>query len=102
MASSVLRLEGAAAAEDGVLDDLHRDRRAALLDAAGGHVLEQGPDRGPQVDALVAVEVLVLDDDDGVADLLGDLRERHRRPVLLAVQGRLEGRRCGRRRATAG
>ena len=48
--------------------------------------VEQRAQRGPQVDAVVAREIVVLDGEDGVDDVLGHLVERHRRAVLLDVQ----------------
>ena len=47
-----------------VLDELLRDRRAALHAPAGGDVLPQGAADAAQVDALVRVEAAVLDRDD--------------------------------------
>ena len=63
------------------------DRRAALFDGAGLDVALQGAADGAVVDAVVVVEPVVLDGDDGVADVERDLGERDRLPVLAGIQG---------------
>ncbi len=76
-------------------DELHRERRAALQRLAGLRVLERRPDDALEVDALVAVEALVLDRDGRVAHGLGHPARRDRDPQdvvlddseLLAVGG---------------
>ena len=55
-----------------VLDELLRDRRAALHDALARHVRPHGASDAAQVDAAVLVEALVLDRDDR---LLHDRRD---------------------------
>ena len=72
--------------EDLLLDVLLGDRRAALLDVAGLHVRAGGPEDRPRVDAVVAVEALVLDGDHGVAHVRRDLLERDDLAVLLGVE----------------
>ena len=82
--------------DDRQLDVLLGDRGTALADAAGLEVGAGGPDDGLQVDAVVLVEALVLDGDDGVADQFGDLVEG---PGAGAV---LRGDQGGDERAVAG
>ena len=62
------------AGEEVVLDDLHGDRRGALLGRVGGEVGQRGPHEAAHVDPVVGVELLVLDGQEGVDDVLGDLR----------------------------
>ena len=68
--------------EEVVLDDLHGDRRGALLRRRGGEVGQRRPHEAADVDAVVAVELLVLDEQEGVLDVLGDRRQRDRLAVL--------------------
>jgi hypothetical protein len=66
-----------------VLDELLRDRRAALDGAA---VADVGPQRArgaAQVDAVVLVEALVLDRDDRVLHRQRDVRRRDDDPALV-------------------
>src|SRR6185503_4587095 len=55
-----------AADAERVLDELLGDGRATLGDGTRVDVLEQGPRRTAPVDAVVLVELPVLDGDDGV------------------------------------
>ena len=56
-----------------VLDELHRDRRAALHGLLVAHVLPQRAADAAQVDAGVRVEAAVLDRDDRLLHVRGDL-----------------------------
>ena len=72
----------------GVLDELLRDRRAALDDRLVLDVgRERAPDR-PHVDAAVVVEALVLDGDDRLLHDRGDLVGLQDHAALLAAQHR--------------
>ena len=70
-----------------LLDELLRDRRAALDHLAGRGVDVRGSQQRAQVEAGVIVEALVLDRDHRVADHVGDLRGTDEHPVLPGVQG---------------
>ena len=70
--------------EVAVLDQLLRDRRATLADAAGPDVREEGPHARPHVDARVVEEGVVLGRDHRVDQRLGHLAEVHRRAVQVA------------------
>ena len=86
------QLVAAVALEPGqevVLDDLHGDRRGALLGGVGGEVRQRGPEQAADVDAVVAVELAVLDGEEGDLDLVGDLVERDRLAVLQLEDGDL-------------
>ena len=81
-----LARDGALVLDVGVLDELLRDRRAALddrlvLDVGG----ERAPDR-PQVDAAVLVEALVLDGDDRLLHDRRDLIGLQDDAALLAAE----------------
>ncbi len=56
-----------------VLDDLHRDRRGALHRTLGGEVRQRRPDQAADVDAVVDVELAVLDGEEGVDHVLRDV-----------------------------
>ena len=73
------------AAERG-LDELLRDRRAALHGLLGAHVLPQRAGDAAQVDAVVGVEAAVLDRDDRLLHHRRDLRRVDRDPALVAGQ----------------
>ena len=81
-----LAVHGASRVEQGVLDVLLRDRRAALDDLARAGVGPRGAQEGAQVDAAVVPEALVLDGDDGVLQGPGDVVEGHELAVLLGVE----------------
>src|SRR5439155_532592 len=66
-----------------VADELLRDRRAALDDAARADVLPEGPSDALVVDAAVPVEAAILDSHRGPAQQRADLGERHRLAVAL-------------------
>ncbi|MNX71375.1 hypothetical protein D3C86_1026890 [compost metagenome] len=68
-----------------VLGELLRDGARALGLAALGEVREGGAGDALEVDAVVVVEAVVLDGDDGLDQGLGDLAEGHDLAVLLAV-----------------
>ena len=59
------------AGEEVVLDDLHRDRRRALLWGLGGEVRQRGAHETAHVDAVVAEELLVLDRQEGIDHVRG-------------------------------
>ena len=73
--------------DEHVLDVLHREGRAALLDAAGLDVRCQRPHDAAQVDAVVVEEARVLDGDRGLPHDRGDARQRHLDPVLVVQRG---------------
>ena len=84
-----LARDGAAAVvQVHVARQLHGDRAAALLDLTAGRVDDQRPAERADVDAVVRVEPLVLDRNDGLADEHGHPLERDGLAVLLAVQDR--------------
>ena len=85
-ASLVLRSRSCLLGQVDVLHQLLGDGRPALGDPAGLDVLEQGPAECPDVHAPVVVELGVLDREDRLLDLVGDLGEGHRLAVLRAVQ----------------
>jgi hypothetical protein len=66
-----------------VLDELLRDRRAALDGAAGREVLPEGTGGAAHVDAVVLVEALVLDRDDRVLHRQRDVARRDDDPALV-------------------
>ena len=78
-----LPLDRALAADVEVADELLRDRRAALDDLAGVHVLPERPRDALDVDAAVLVEAPVLDRDGRLRHPGADPRERHRLTVPL-------------------
>ena len=65
-------------------DELHRDRRAALLVVAV-EVVDRGADDALVVDAVVLVEALVLDRDGRVAHDLRDVRALEREVQLVVL-----------------
>ena len=67
-----------------VLDQLHRDRAAALVGGAALQVAHRGAGEAVVVDAVVAVEALVLDRDGRVLQDLGDPVAGDDRAVGLA------------------
>src|SRR5690606_8054072 len=69
------------------LHQLLGDGRAALADPALLDVGLEGAQHAPDVVAVVDPEALVLDGDDGVDDVLGDLLELDRLAVLLVLEG---------------
>ena len=71
-----------------VLDELLRDRRAALDDLLVAQVLPDGADDAVDVDAAVLVEALVLDRDDRVLHLRRDVLRRHEDPALRPAKDR--------------
>ncbi len=66
--------------DEDVLDQLDRDR-AAALDALALQVQQKGAGDAHGIDAQVAVEGLVLQGDGGVAKVLGDLLQGQQRAV---------------------
>ncbi len=77
---------GAFVADVGVLHELLGDRGAALDDAAGAEVLDQGAGHALEVDAVVRVEALVLHGHGGLLHDVRDLVAGHEDAVLGAVQ----------------
>jgi hypothetical protein len=76
------------------LDDLLRDGAAALHFAAGDDVVEERAHDAGRVDALVAVEGVVLGGDECLAHVLWDAIERHQVALLrveLADHGSIVG-----------
>ena len=66
-----------------VADQLLRDRRAALDDAAGADITEEGAADRLEVDAAVTVEAAVLDRDRRSLHPRADVGQRHGLAVLL-------------------
>ena len=71
-----------------VLDELLRDRRAALHDLLVRHVGPDRPQDAVEVDAAVLEEALVLDGDDRLLHHVGDLVRADHAPVLRPAQDR--------------
>ncbi len=69
-----------------VLDQLLRDRRAALPDVTRRDVGGERAHGAAQVDAVVLPEAIVLDAEHGVDHDFRDLRQLHRLAVLVGVQ----------------
>ncbi len=65
-----------------VLDDLHRDRRGALHRTLGREVRQRRPEQAADVDAVVDVELAILDREEGLDHVPRDLREGDRLAVL--------------------
>ena len=76
---------GLLAAEHGQLDQLAGERGRAL-GAAAHEVVDDGAHLALQVDAVVLEEALVLDGDDGVDEVLGNLVDLHVDSVLRALE----------------
>src|SRR5207248_5157419 len=72
----------------GVLDELLRDRRAALDDLLVAEVLPDGATDRAHVDPSVLVEALVLDGHDRLLHPAGDLRRGNDDPALRTAQHR--------------
>ena len=73
------------AGQEVVLDDLHRDRRSALLRCVGREVRQRRPEQAAHVDALVHPELVVLDGQERLDDVGRHLVERDRLAVLELV-----------------
>ena len=69
-----------------VLDELLRDRRAALDDALAANVRDERAADATEVDPVVLPEAPVLDCDDRVPHRVGDLVVADQRPRLRAAQ----------------
>ena len=69
--------------DEDVLDELHRERRGARLDAARGEVADAGAHDRLDVDAVVLVEAAVLAGERGIFDVLRHVLPRD----LFAVLG---------------
>src|SRR6202008_1162466 len=65
--------------EEALLDDLLRDRAAALLDAAGADVGEQSARDADGIDAEVTAEANVLRGEKRIGDMRRKLLEEHGR-----------------------
>ena len=78
-----------------VADELLGDRRGALLDLARLEVLDRRADDRAVVDAVVLVEVLVLDRDRRLLELERDLVELHRRAAGSATARSRAALACG-------
>src|SRR5206468_6035842 len=77
-----------------VARQLHRDGGEALREAHGQHVVLDGAEDTPVVDAVMAVEALVLGGDERLPDREGDLVEREHGATLeteLADQAAIGG-----------
>ncbi len=72
-----------------VLDDLHRDRRGTLLRRVGGEVRQGGAHEAAHVHAVVAEELLVLHQQEGLDHRFGDVGVLDRLGVLEFVHGDL-------------
>ena len=86
-----LSVDGPFWPEEGVLDDLLGDGRPALADGPGAGVGEERSGHGLQVYATVAVEAVVLDVENGVADQHRHLFQRDRLAVHLRLERRENG-----------
>src|SRR5476649_2734892 len=64
--------------------DLHGDRACALRRAAVHEVAQPCPRNADEIDAAVLVEAVILDREDGLLHLVGNLVEAHDAPPLLA------------------
>ena len=81
-ASRILRSASRSLVEQQVLHELLGDGGASLAHLTGRDVHEHGPHQALRVDALVVVEVLVLDREHGVDDVLRHLADLERLSVL--------------------
>ena len=72
-----------------VLDDLHGDRRCALLRSIGGEVRQRGTEQTADVDSSVHPIATVFDTQKRRNDMVGNLIEGHRLAVLEFVDGDL-------------
>src|SRR4029077_17793849 len=73
------------AAEVGIANQLHRDRRSPLQSGAVGDVLDGRAEDPGEVDAVVLVEPLILDRDGRVLELGGDLLPGDRCAQLVGL-----------------
>ena len=73
---------GLLSGEEEVAGELHGDGRGALGAALGVDVLVGGLDGADEIDAPVSLEALVLDGDNGVAELLGEVTVGDDYPAL--------------------
>jgi len=69
-----------------ISNELHGDGGETLGGLLGLHVRHQRPHEALEINALVTVEALVLDGDDGVAQYLWDLLAADDRAVLDAME----------------
>ena len=97
-----LALERLLLADVEVADELLRDRRAALDDLAGRHVLPRGARDALVVDAAVLVEAAVLDRDGRARQPLRHLAVRDRLAVALGRDRAEQRSRRARRRTSSG
>ena len=70
-------LIGAAGREEQILGQLLRQGRAALHHAARRHVAHGGARQAEGIDAEMAAEAAILDGDEGVHDIVGQVGNRH-------------------------
>jgi hypothetical protein len=81
-----LPCERALVADVRVLDELLRDRRAALDDSLVAHVLPERSRDTAHIDAVVLVEALVLDGDDRLAHDRRDVLGADEHAALVAAE----------------
>ena len=72
-------------ADQEVFRHLLSNRRTALRAPRLGEVTDEGADQPVLIDSLVAVEPLVLDRNEGLLHMLGDLAQRNREPALARL-----------------
>ena len=82
-----LALQGAVGRQEQVLGQLLGERRAALHDAPRTVVGVHRPQQTYRVDTIVAAEAPVLDGDEGIGHIVGQVGDAH----LVAVEGALLG-----------
>ncbi len=80
-----LAFDGALVAQKQVLGELLGDRGAALDDAAGARIGDEGAERAAEVDAEMLVEAPVLGGEHGLDQMVRQFVERHRMAVLDAA-----------------
>ena len=85
-----LALDGVIFVLSDVFDELLRDRRAAVLVAAEHPALDRA-ERAPPVYAVMLVEALVLDGDDGVLEIVRNFVAVDPFAVLAALDGLING-----------
>ena len=86
-----MRSEALLVADELLLHHLLGDRGAALHGLAFVDVAHERPQGRADVDAVMGVEVRVLDREDRVDGVLRDLAERHGLPVDLGLEGGQQG-----------
>ena len=73
--------------QEQILGELLGDGRAALRGAAAQHVGDQRAHDSERVDAVMRVEAAILDGDEGLRHVVGQLAQRHRGAAHVAARG---------------